>query len=123
MFYLDFDIDDEGQVSRIRIGSRGMTGLEKTTDIKDALQKMKIQNPCTTFSRRMKSGEYHYLYTEEEIAQIAEISNYLADLWQYEVEPDAEGKDMRPYMNPLMILERALNMILEITRYNAHRSR
>ena len=52
-------------------------------------------------------------HTENEIGEMAEVSNFLADLWQYEYSPDASGSDMQMYMNPLHILQNALNLIIE----------
>ena len=112
MITLTFETDDE-RVTRVKLDAHDLTGYERDATLKDALERMDVQNPCVTFSRKMKTGEYPENYPENELADIATVSSYLADLWQYDPVPNAKGEDMRPYMNPLMLLERAFNMLLK----------
>ena len=112
MIYLDYNIGENGQVTSISLNARELSGHESTCTLKDALEKMNIQNPAATFSRKIKSGEYEAQYSEEELTSIAEVANYISDIWQYDSNPQPDNPDIRPYMTPLMLLERALNMLI-----------
>ena len=116
MIKLDFDIDKNDNVTHIGFDAHEYTGSERANTLKEALDDLKIQNPCSTFSRKMKSGYYQVNgIPENTVVRIAEISNYLSGLWQYsdEIKKYPDGKDMQPYMNPLHILENALNLLIE----------
>ena len=114
MIYLNFDIDENDCVSHIGLDCHDYTGKERATTLKGALEDLQLQNPCTTFSRRMNSG-YYETQASESTVEIAEYTNFLATLWQFRDQrvKYPEGKDMEPYMNPLHILENALNLLIE----------
>ena len=116
MIYLNFDIDENDCVSQIGLDCHDYTGKERATTLKGALEDLKIQNPCTTFARKMNSGYYETSnMPEDTVTEIAEITNFLSQLWQYSDKRVRypEGKDLEPYMNPLHILENALNLLIE----------
>ena len=113
MIIIDFDLNETGNIEHIRLDAHELTGFENAPSIKAALEKMSVQNTCVTFSRKMKSGSFSEKLPENTIVNIAEVSNFLSDLWQY--EPNFEITDtnnIRPYMNPLHLLENALNKLL-----------
>ncbi len=112
MITLDFDIIEE-QVQRVRIDSGEYTGFEKTMSLKQSLEYLTLENPCLTFNKKYKSGEYEDKYIQESIASIADASNRLCGLWQYDFIDHPEGKDLCAYMSPLQLLENTLNLILE----------
>ena len=115
MIYLDFDINNEDRISHINLDAHEYKGSERESTLKEALDDLKIQNPCMTFTRKLKSGYYSSKLSEDAITSIAEATDFLANLWQYSDEyvRYANGKNMQPYMNPLHILENALNLLIE----------
>ena len=116
MINLNYDIDEYDNVTHIELDCHEYTGSERTTTLKGALEDLKIQNPCTTFKRKMDNGYYVVSdMPEYTVTQIAEITNFLSELWQYSDKRVRypEGKDLEPYMNPLHILENALNLLIE----------
>ena len=113
MIIIDYDINDRGEVTRLRLNTRRLTGYEKTASLKDAVEKLSIETTARTFAKKYRSGEYEERFSEDTVTKIAEISNLLADIFKY--EPFGENSDelgLRPYMNPLQLLENALNMIV-----------
>ena len=116
MINLNFDIDENDNVTRIELDCHEYTGSERASNLKGALDDLKIQNSCTTFKRKMDKGDYVASdMPEYTVTQIAEITNFLSELWQYSDKRTRypEGKDLEPYMNPLHILENALNLLIE----------
>ncbi len=102
MMVIGFDTKDK-KVSSIYLQS-DFKGYERPATLLDALQLISIENPARSFARLYKSGVLQENYSEDECENIAEITNLLADLWQYNLKQNADGKDMRPYMNPLHLL-------------------
>ena len=102
MMVIGFDTKDK-KVSSIYLQS-DFKGNERPATLRDALKLISIENPARAFARLYKSGVLQENYSEDECESIAEITNLLADLWQYTVKQDTDGKDMRPYMNPLHLL-------------------
>ena len=102
MMVIGFDTKDK-KVSSIYLQS-DFKGNERPATLQDALQLISVENPARCFARLYRNGVLQENYSEAECESIAEISNLLADLWQYTVKQDADGKDMRPYMNPLHLL-------------------
>ncbi|MCR5390198.1 MAG: hypothetical protein K6E77_05545 [Lachnospiraceae bacterium] len=116
MINLNFDIDENDNVTHIVLDTHEYTGSERASTLKGALDDLKIQNPCTTFARKMNSGYYEASnMPEDTVTQIAEVTNYLSELWQFSDKRVRypEGQDLEPYMNPLHILENALNLLIE----------
>ena len=112
MIIIDFDINENQDVTRLRLNTKRLTGYERAGTLKDAVEKLSIENTARTFSKKYRAGELEKRFEEKTINQVAEISNLLADIFKY--EPFAENTDehdLRPYMNPLQLLEYALNMI------------
>ena len=113
MILIDFDIDEKGHVTKLKLDSGNLTGYEKVSMLKDALEHMAVQNTARTFARKYRSGEYEDRFSEETLNEVAGISNLLADIWKYEpFAEDTDSHDLRPYMNPLHLLENALNFIV-----------
>ncbi len=115
MITLYFDIVED-EVKRVRIDSGGYTGVEKAMSLKQALEFMTLENPCLTFSKKYRSGEYEDEYILEVVAAIADASNRLCRLWQYDFIEHPEGKDLCACMSPLQLLENTLNLVLEQQR-------
>ena len=89
-----------------------LTGYEKATTLKEALNSMVIEAPCKTFAERYNAGEFEDIPFDE-TCQIAEAVNIVSDLWQYDMIPNPEGKDLYAQMSPLHLLENAMNLLVE----------
>ena len=112
MFIIDFtNLDLE--VVRVKLISNELTGYEKPNTMKEALKLLSVENPCLTFSKKYKAGEYESRFTETEVGIIADICNRLHELWQYEYVTDPKDKNRRAYMTPLQLLENTINLVLE----------
>lgn len=111
MFKLTYDINFE-KVIRVKLDACGLTGRESPDSLKDALMYMSIENPCVTFSRNVKEGNYQMRYNLSETASIAEACNYLSDLWQHDYVKGSLPENLCIQMTPLRLLENACTLLL-----------
>ena len=111
MFTLGFELDSNGQLAHIGLNSSDTTGYETPATLKDALKDLSVQNPCIVFSHLCDDENFKSSLTQWEIGTIAEACDLLKELWQYDMIKDPDKNDIRARMNPLQLLENALNII------------
>lgn len=107
-FHFYSDTDELSHVS-----FSGLTGSESCFTLKEAVNKLQIENPAKTFADRYKSGGYEHM-SEALIARDAELCNAISELWKYTPEDE-----LLPSMNVLQLLANSLrlnaNLLLKLS--------
>ena len=104
-----FDFDQYQGITNVRFD--GLDGSESVTSVKDALNRMKVRNPATTFAEAVRQGAYDKT-TDEEYTRMLATVEYLSSVWRYTDEP---GEAPPKYeMNALMLLANALERLSQL---------
>lgn len=113
MFKLKFHLNSSySEVEAIEIDDGSLNSSE-ITYLRNALDKLQIENPCLVFARKMKAGDFENM-PEHVIANIAYMSENLGDCWVYPDSPLRDGKpDTRPYMGVINLLQNVFNLALQ----------
>lgn len=97
----------------VTVTLEGFDGWEHVSSLKAAVELMAVENPCKSFARKMKSGEYDNM-PEDDIAKEAVIANTLDALWRY---PGEEENTSLGTLNIVMLAANALSLIAKHVEY------
>ena len=113
---IHFDVDSISEDIMLIDGVEftGRTGQEETTNLKDAMKYLNIENPRRTVSSERRnigttltSEEYHYLLRASRVLKTL--------LWRY--PEDKIGGNTHGTMNAMVLLENAIKTIAENADY------
>ncbi|RKM55691.1 hypothetical protein D6853_09050 [Butyrivibrio sp. X503] len=118
MFKLKFHASSSNEVYLIELDD-GSYSSSEIAEIKPALNKLMIENPCLTFARKHKAGYFENVPSPlvNDIAFITD--SILGDCWQYcpvDTPEEAEKPDIRPYIGALNLINSLLNHSLQSYR-------
>ena len=101
-----FDYDSRQALINVRFD--GLTGLERVTSVREALNLMRIKNPAVAFSANAKAGIYNDV-PNVEYKRMLETVKFISSMWCYMDEP---GEAPPKYeMNALMLLANAIEAL------------
>lgn len=86
------------------ISFSGLTGSESCFTLKDAVNKLQIENPAKTFANKLKKGDFECA-DESIVERDAIIANDIAELWRYNPEDELLAS-----MNVLQLLANSLRL-------------
>lgn len=114
MFRLKFHLNSScTEVEAIEIDDGDMSQSD-INSLRNALEKLKVENPCLVFARKMRAGDFDDI-PDNVITNIAYISDNLGDCWVYpDAPPMNNGKpDARPYIGVMNLLQNVINLALQ----------
>ena len=93
------------------IGFIGCTGLERVSNVKEALGILRLENPAIAFTEAAKAGKFNEM-SDEEYHQLLSTFKCVADLFRYPDDP-ADAKN-QPQMNILTLLSNAITKLVQL---------
>lgn len=102
-----YEMRKDGSVVNARF--EGLSGCERVTSVKQALNMLKVQNPAVGFTKAVKAGMYDNV-SDEEYERMLSAVERISLLWHYDGDEPAD-KSTRSEMNVLMLLANAIEMI------------
>lgn len=89
----------------------GCTGLERVSNVKEALGILRIENPAIEFVKTLNNGKFHGM-SDEEYDRLFDTVKFISELFRYPDDPpDAK---LHPQMNALTLLANAITEIVRL---------
>ena len=104
---LKYDVNSDGII--VNAHFNGLTGCERVSSLKQALELLKVENPALIFMKDVKDGVYDH-FTDADYNRMLSAVEAISLLWRYEGDLP-EGKTTQPSMNVMTLLANAIEMI------------
>ena len=91
-----------------KVSFTGLSGGEGCRTVKEALNKLQIENPAKTFANNMKRGTYNTV-PQSLVEREAFVINDISEIWKFEGDDELQAE-----MNCLSLLANALTHIVKL---------
>ena len=104
---LKYDVNSGGIIVNAHFD--GLTGCERVSSLKQALELLQVENPAVIFTQDAKNGVYDHISDKEYYRMLSAVEA-ISLLWRYEGD-QPKDKSTQPSLNVLMLLANAVELI------------
>lgn len=104
---LKYDVNSDGIIVNAQFD--GLTGCERVSSLKQALELLQVKNPAVIFTQDAKNGVYDHISDKEYYRMLSAVEA-ISLLWRYEGD-QPKDKSTQPSLNVLMLLANAVELI------------